>query len=309
MRAAVDGIRQQFGALHGVIHASGLQSSRSLLERTVEEFQEILAPKIQGTLVLDEVLRDVPLDFVCYFSSASAVIGDFGSCDYAVANRFQIAHARVCNERATGPAARTVCVINWPLWREGGMGMPDEAATELYLKSSGQRALDTEAGLRIFERILAQGCGQRLVMKGDATRLRRLVSHGSTSDLQPAVVSTPADHIGAELRELAGGLLGAAPDRLDMEENLANLGFDSIGLTQLAARLSQRFAIPLRAGVFFRYPSLARLTEFLRQTLDKLQGAEEPPGLAGTPGRAARAGSVEEPTARVQQQPATETGA
>ena len=40
-----------------------------------------------------------PLDFVCYFSSSSAILGDFGSCDYAVANRFLMAYAHYRNQQ------------------------------------------------------------------------------------------------------------------------------------------------------------------------------------------------------------------
>ena len=85
--------RQRFGAIHGAIHAAGVQSVGSIFEKSIDDFQQVLDPKIAGTLVLDQVLRDDNLDFICYFSSSAAILGDFGACDYAVASRFQATHA------------------------------------------------------------------------------------------------------------------------------------------------------------------------------------------------------------------------
>ena len=48
----------------------------------------VMAPKVQGTLVLDRVTRDEPLDLFVICSSLASIVGDFGQCDYAVGNRF-----------------------------------------------------------------------------------------------------------------------------------------------------------------------------------------------------------------------------
>lgn len=72
------------GPIHGVIHAAGLQGTESILEKDLQTFQQVLSPKADGTAVLDQVLSREPLDFFCCFSSSSAILGDFGSCDYAM---------------------------------------------------------------------------------------------------------------------------------------------------------------------------------------------------------------------------------
>ena len=60
----------------------------------------MLAPKVQGTCIVDQLLKDELLDFEMYFSSVSAILGDFGACSYAVANRFENAYARYRNSLA-----------------------------------------------------------------------------------------------------------------------------------------------------------------------------------------------------------------
>ena len=150
-RAALEeGLRAaeaRFGALHGVIHAAGVVGNSSVFDKEDWRFEAVLAPKIAGTLALDEAIGDRALDFVCYFSSSAALLGDFGACDYAIANRFLMAHAQHRNERCgRGECSGKTVVINWGLWQDGGMGMGGSEATRMYLKSSGQRALGSVEG-------------------------------------------------------------------------------------------------------------------------------------------------------------------
>src|SRR5262249_29146251 len=154
MRRAVLETTQVFGALHGVVHAAGIMGGVSFLEREVTDFHRVVKPKIDGTLVLEQALLGVSVEFICYFSSASAVLGDFGSCDYAVGNRFQLAYANALDGQG---GSRKTFAICWPHWEHGGMGPADDQREQarLYFKSSGQRQLRTDEGLALFETVLA----------------------------------------------------------------------------------------------------------------------------------------------------------
>ncbi|MDJ1630904.1 SDR family NAD(P)-dependent oxidoreductase [Bacillus velezensis] len=108
------------GPIQGVIHAAGLQGTESILEKDLQTFQQVLSPKADGTAVLDQVLSREPLDFFCCFSSSSAILGDFGSCDYAMGNRFQMAFVRHRDKLVSlGLRSGKSLAINWPLWKEG----------------------------------------------------------------------------------------------------------------------------------------------------------------------------------------------
>lgn len=158
--------KDRFGAINGVIHAAGIESDSAIFDKKIESFQRIIEPKINGTIALDEWLKNEDLDFMCYFSSSSAVLGDFGCCDYAIGNRFQMAYAQYRNELHNGKTF----VINWPVWKDGGMKIGDEETTDMYLKSSGQRFLEAEEGIRMFEHILAQQDAQHLVVTSPVLR-------------------------------------------------------------------------------------------------------------------------------------------
>jgi acyl transferase domain-containing protein/thioesterase domain-containing protein/acyl carrier protein len=115
MKQAVRLAHQRFGAINGVIHAAGVIEDSPLMIKTRESAARVLEPKIKGTLVLNEVLRDQPLDFFVLFSSVSALIPPAGQVDYAAANAFLDAFA-------TSRRDPRVISINWGLWRDVGMG-------------------------------------------------------------------------------------------------------------------------------------------------------------------------------------------
>jgi 3-oxoacyl-(acyl-carrier-protein) synthase/NAD(P)-dependent dehydrogenase (short-subunit alcohol dehydrogenase family)/acyl carrier protein len=281
----------RFGALHGVIHAAGIGGSGSVFAKDAATFAAVLAPKITGTLVLDEVLRDRALDFVCYFSSSAAQLGDFGTCDYAIGNRFLMAHAHVRNAlQARGERQGKAVAINWGLWQDGGMGVGGSEQTRMYLKSSGQRALTSVEGIEVFERLLGQSAAQHLVLAGQISRVHRFLGLGpnegqgqSQASIATAKRSSPgagryqggradlkglsvAQCVAWELTGHVSALLKLPRERLDAEENLADFGLDSIGLAELARRLTQHFGVEISPSVFFSHPTLAQLTRYFVET-------------------------------------------
>ncbi|MEV1329723.1 SDR family NAD(P)-dependent oxidoreductase [Micromonospora costi] len=113
LRAEVLG---RFGRIDGIIHAAGLPGGgmAEVKERAVA--QQVLAPKLRGTLALQQVFGDLDLDFVVLCSSVTALTGGFGQVDYCAANSFLDAYAQSDH----GWRSRVIAV-NWGAWREVGM--------------------------------------------------------------------------------------------------------------------------------------------------------------------------------------------
>ena len=278
----------RFGAIHGVIHAAGVLEDANLLEKTAAQFEAVLAPKVEGSLVIDRLAAGKGVDFVCWFSSSSAVLGDFGSCDYAVGNRFQMAFGRGDDCGKDGEPHAPSWVINWPLWQDGGMGLRDAASTQMYLRSSGQRTLHTDEGLALFERLLAASPACRLVMAGQPERVQRFLGvqpvagAPGTSAQAPAAPTAPrvsaqvandanrAPHVEKALVEFLAPVLKVQPERVDVESNFADLGFDSIMLGEYARVLSEHYRLNLSPSVFFSHSSVRMLAQHL---LDKFPEA------------------------------------
>ncbi|WP_255298559.1 SDR family NAD(P)-dependent oxidoreductase [Brevibacillus dissolubilis] len=288
MEEGLNEAKKRFGAIHGVIHAAGVVSSQNLFEKDMQGFQEIIDPKVNGTMLLDELLQAETLDFVCYFSSSAAILGDFGSCDYAIGNRFQMAYARYRNEQQ---GQGKTFVINWPVWKDGGMGIGDEKTTEMYLKSSGQRFLETEEGIAVFERILSQDQAQHLIIVGQRSRANRFLGLAEQSSAHEMVRETEHEHVetttvpvvttpaGAgrraemqglsieqciewDLQEHIYQLLKIPKHKLEPDMNWSDFGFDSINLAEFASILSKHYGIEVTPAVFFGYSTIEKLIRY-----------------------------------------------
>jgi acyl transferase domain-containing protein len=123
MKDVVDRIRKRFGAIHGVIHAAGV-SGNGLIELTSRAAVErVLAAKVRGTLVLEELLKDQPLDFFALCSSLTAVHGAPGEAVFASANAFLDAFAH--SRHSAGNLAPVS--INWPRRQPDRGGKPQSA--------------------------------------------------------------------------------------------------------------------------------------------------------------------------------------
>jgi len=131
MKKMVAQVRRQCGSIDGVIHAAGLPGGGLIQLKTREIADRVLLPKIKGTLVLDTVLKDIPLDFVLLCSSVNSVIPTLGQVDYFAANAFLDAYAFYKN---TAHGIFTIS-INWDAWQEIGMAV--EAAKDPTGKTAG----------------------------------------------------------------------------------------------------------------------------------------------------------------------------
>ncbi|HEX6431736.1 MAG TPA: SDR family NAD(P)-dependent oxidoreductase [Niastella sp.] len=288
--------KEKFGMIDGVIHAAGVIGAEPFANKTQDGFQKVLAPKIAGTLLLDELLQEEPLDFICYFTSASAIIGDFGACDYSIANRFQMAFAHYRNElMQQGKRKGVTYAINWPLWREGGMDLDEEENTKMYLKSSGQRYLETAEGIALFEQLITQELAQHLVFAGEEKRIHRFLGLSATNSEKtvPPIQAVPvaltmaapkkaltlADYIEAALIGLVSMAQQIPKEDIKAEENLADMGFDSISLSALALSINHQFDIEIAPSIFFSNPTIEKLKEYFlkehRTILDTLYNTQQ----------------------------------
>lgn len=119
MTDAISTARQKFGVIHGAIHTAGVPGGGVMQLKTRNVAQRVLAPKVEGTIILDTLLNDQPLDFILLCSSLESVLGTGGQIDYCGANNFLDAYAQV--QRLKGD--RLTLSINWDAWQQVGMAV------------------------------------------------------------------------------------------------------------------------------------------------------------------------------------------
>ena len=304
--------RARFGRIDGVLHSAGVLRDAFLWKKTRDDMRAVLAPKVDGTLLLDELTAEDDLDFFALFSSLAA-FGNAGQCDYAYANHFMDAHAALRERRrARGERRGHSLSLNWSLWAEGGMKLDEQ--TELFFRTKlGIKPLGTDFGLRAFERGLMSAQAQLAVLEGVADKIEAAwgiarpeastaVAAGPAA-APPAVVSRAAsDEAAGDLRStVVASLSGIVMEMLKIEEDdlsldsiLLDLGFDSIGLAGFANALNARYGLDINPTMFFEYPSINAIAGVLvdehAAAMRQAHGAPSPAGrtiAAATPATSA----------------------
>jgi polyketide synthase PksN len=264
------------GRIDGILHCAGLLRDNFIQKKSAQEFTEVLAPKVAGTLHLDNAAENIDLDFFALFSSAAGAWGSAGQADYAAANAFMDAFAEYRNEQVKDGRRRGYTLsINWPLWADGGMRM--EASAEAMMRqTTGMIALPAENGIDAFNRIMASGVARMMVMQGSPARIRRLLSTPEktvkpiTQGRNDDSASGPQIDTGELQAKIRHMLLQAVAklmkfelDDLDADAEFSDYGFDSITLTDFSNKLNQQYRLELTPTIFFEYPTIADFADWL----------------------------------------------
>ena len=110
-------VRSEYGPIKGIIHGAGTLQDRTIIDKTLDQFETVFHTKVTGLNVLLEATRNDPLKYLVLFSSVAARIGNNGQADYAMAN--EVLNKIAQQESVTRPDCK-VTAINWGPWA-GGM--------------------------------------------------------------------------------------------------------------------------------------------------------------------------------------------
>ncbi|QGZ37636.1 acyl transferase domain-containing protein [Pseudoduganella flava] len=279
----------EFGQMNGIVHSAGMTADSFLLNKDAGTAARVLAPKVMGTVNLDQASRAIDLDFLVLFSSLAAALGNLGQGDYAAANGFldEFAVHRNALVRA-GERRGTTVAIQWPLWRDGGM-QSDGATRERLFDATGTVPMRTETGMQAFFRLLGAGLDGALVMEGDGDAMRRRLASGHALGDTGAQQTAPAGDL-----ELAGiaeallcrqlaALLKLRPEQVDPRAALEDYGIDSILALDLTRQLEATFGA-LPKTLFFEYLTIRELAGyFARHHGAVLAGQGAAPRMAARP--------------------------
>ena len=163
VRLVIENIRQESGKLDVILHAAGLERSRSLDRKPVEEFDLVFRVKADGLFNLMAATRDIDLKALVVFSSVAGRFGNAGQADYSAGNDF------MCKTVGWWAASRPNALgiaLDWTAW--GGIGMATRGSIPEIMKRAGIDMLDPVEGLPVIRHALISG------YSGEAVVGRRL---------------------------------------------------------------------------------------------------------------------------------------
>ncbi|MET9414603.1 SDR family NAD(P)-dependent oxidoreductase [Streptomyces klenkii] len=264
VRHLVARIREESGGIHGVVHSAGVLHDAALTRQTPEEWAEVLAPKVAGTVHLDRATAAAPLEFFLTFSSGAAVTGNRGQGAYATANAFldEFAALRTARVAAGERSGRTLSLA-WPLWKDGGMAV-DDAARAALRRDRGLVPMESADGVAALLDAWRLGADRVWVHHGDTARVpgrqpaagaRTAVDRPRTTEERTAPAATARDTLRL-LVDLFARVTKSAPGTVDPDEPLGALGLDSIMVVQLNKELSAVYGDDVPKTLFYERPTL-----------------------------------------------------
>lgn len=270
-----------FGTINGIIHSAGVIGDAFVINKDQDTFDQVWNVKVRGALALDYATRDLRLDFFILFSSTASVMGNIGQSDYAAANRFLDVFAEIRQGwMRSGQRSGNSISINWPLWRDGGMRITSDLEG-MILRSAGLRPLKTTPALRAFERALAIGRSQLVIVSGDRERIEQRLgaSTGMAAFVAEYAEAAPGleiaekvtlstnvnliEMVTAFLTKAIEEILGIPNSEVDQEVSLQDLGANSVSMSRLVNKIETEWPLELPLPVLFDYPSVKALASYL----------------------------------------------
>jgi phthiocerol/phenolphthiocerol synthesis type-I polyketide synthase E len=274
MRSVVARTLERSGMLHGVIHAAGVPGGGVIALKSLATLQQVTAPKVRGTLVILDAVKDLKLDFFLACSSIAAILAPSGQFEYCAANAFQDAFAHVHDRRAH---TRFIS-INWDGWSEEGMALN---AAEAGGARPGRLdyGMSCAEGCEVFRRVMESPRPQwiismrELTSLGNASTARRALSsarsaeaEGSSGSQQSSRASSLPDE--EMLAAIWRDLLGVSEAGVD--DDFFELGGDSLLAIDLSARLESQFGTSVSLRQLIQAPTIASLASLLRNESARL---------------------------------------
>ncbi len=250
--------------IHGVIHAAGVAEPDLANNKSKNNIQTVLGPKLYGTYNLAKMLHSISLDFVMLTSSLSTELGGIYYSDYAAAN----SALNSFNTEDFFPSASFIININWNTWNDVGLAFQAEKNDQPHFIGLGNDISSTE-GKNIFLTALNGSETQILVSNKDIasylTSFQELTQDSSTSQVKterenicikthfaPSTSKTES-----QLINLWEEILHINP--IGINDNFFDLGGHSLKSIKLLEKINGLFNKKLPASQLYLTPTIKEL--------------------------------------------------
>ncbi|WP_427160212.1 SDR family NAD(P)-dependent oxidoreductase [Aliinostoc sp. HNIBRCY26] len=267
----------RFGAdlppLRGVIHAAAVLDDGLLTNQNWEKYQNVMRPKVEGTLLLDHYTRNLSLDFFIAFSSAAVILGSPGQSSYAAANAFM--DALMQQRQSLGLPGIS---INWGAWDTG-----NEIEKQRFA-NWGIQSMSADTAIQYLSDLILSDVEQGIILDIDWATFNQ--SFNINQPFFAEVITTKEDNKNAKLLEklkslpideraenLSQGIEQilrevtglSASSVIPQYTSFLELGLNSLMVLEFKNRLETNLACSLPTSIIFDYPNIASLNIYLQK--------------------------------------------
>ncbi len=272
--------------LCGVMHGAMVLDDALLAELTGESFRRVFRPKVEGALNLAAAVAGLEgLDFLVFYSSVSALVGNRGQTSYVVANSLLDGLAQTL--RVEGVPAIS---INWGSLAESGIVARSEHLAGV-LAAAGITGLTDAEAFQAMEEILELSPAQIGAFKldwarwleahprrGNDPRFHALCAQAAVAGggdlaaqvrnaLEGASREQRLRALEEHLQEVLGGILKMAKDATPLDRRLNEMGVDSLLVLELGLGIEERLGIRFSAMELLKGPTIRQLASLAHDKL------------------------------------------
>ena len=269
-------------SLQGVVWAAGPGPLPSMPEADPREVDMSLRLRLDSAAALARAAAEAGATHILWCSSTAAHLGDFGSCEYAVGNRYLAALA--ANGLGTS--------IAWPLWAEIGVGQEDTDKSSFMLAATGQSPLPPHEAVGVLGQVAGSSGRSMAVVKGDVDRVlaalpsprqgsgvARKTSGNGPASPEEGSRQRGVGEIERALADMLHELLRLPVAEVALDVSMHDMGLDSISLVELSGMITEQLGATVAPDVFFSHPTVNALAEHLVQHVVRSgPGTDESPG-------------------------------
>jgi malonyl CoA-acyl carrier protein transacylase len=172
---AIQKIKDVEGHIDVFLHAAGMERSRKLEMKPIEEFRLVVSVKAVGFFNLFKAMetRDMLPRGVVFFSSVAGRFGNSGQTDYAAANDLLCKITSAIRNQYPGIKA---IAIDWSAW--GGVGMATRGNIPTLMKMAGIDLVPPEQAAPMVQAELLASTGEAIIAGSLGTLLEARCPHG-----------------------------------------------------------------------------------------------------------------------------------
>ena len=157
---AIQKIKDAEGHIDAFLHAAGMERSRKLEMKPIEEFRLVVSVKADGFFNLFKAMeaRDMLPRGMVFFSSVAGRFGNSGQTDYAAANDLLCKITSAMRNQYPGLKA---VAIDWSAW--GGVGMATRGNIPTLMKMAGIDLVPPEQAAPMVRAELLASTGEAII--------------------------------------------------------------------------------------------------------------------------------------------------
>ncbi len=260
-----------FPQINGIIHGAGINKDNFIGKKGVGEIEQVLAPKVDGVVYLDQATAGLKLDYFVTLSSIAGTLGNAGQTDYAAANGYMDAYMQnraqqVKNRQRYGKSIS----INLPLWESGGMQLDEETKRNL-LQVFKIKPMPSLSGLTAIKQLIVSDRQQTVVLFGNKKAIGTLFdkTNNNPKNVEKKTLRVETDKLTEsilqEIKMQVAEHLKLQSVHLDETADWAEFGFDSILLASFINRINAQYDMNLLPTVLFENTNISQFSRYLAE--------------------------------------------